>query len=60
MPANMLPIIHPGSFELSIIHFETERFDEMERGGGRGAETGNVPRVGRDFGFEEDDVHGAE
>src|SRR5687767_3226177 len=57
MPDDMLPVIHAGALELSIVEFETERFDEMKFGASGGAEASDVASVGRDFGFKEYDVH---
>jgi hypothetical protein len=53
----MLPIIHASAFELGVVELETEWFDQMQRGVGRGAETGDISGVRRDFRFEQDDVH---
>ena len=57
VPGDLLPVVHAGAFELAVVELEAEGFDEMEGGVGGGAEAGDVAGVGRDFGFEEDDVH---
>ena len=57
MPFDMLPVVHAGPFELGVVELKAERFDEVQDGFGRGAKAGDVAGVGRDFGFEEDDVH---
>ena len=58
MPLDVLPVIHARAFELGIVELEAEGFDEMERRAGGGAEARDVAGVGRDFGFEQDEVHG--
>src|SRR5436190_11923204 len=57
MPLDVLPVVHAGPFELGVVEFEAERFDQVQSRFGRGAKAGDVAGVGRDFRFEEDDVH---
>lgn len=57
-PIDVLPIIHPGAFELLVVELKSKRLNQMQRGAGRGAEAGDVAGVGRNFGFEQNDVHG--
>src|ERR1700733_9353816 len=57
MPFDVLPIVHAGALKLCVVEFETERLDQVQdRPGGR-AETRHIAGVGRDFGFEKDDIH---
>src|SRR5205823_7424939 len=57
IPLDLRPIIHPGSFEVLVIQFEAERFDEMEcRVRGR-TQARHVACVRRDFRFNQDQVH---
>ena len=60
MPRHLLPVIHPGAFELRVVQLETERLDQVERGARGGAQPGDVAGVRRDLGFNEDDVHTTE
>ena len=57
MPLDVLPVIHPGAFELGVVELEAEGLDEVQRRAGRGAKAGDVAGVRRDFGFKQDDIH---
>ena len=60
MPRNLLPIIHSSALQAFVAHLESERFDEVKRGFCRRAESGDIPGIGRNFGFDQDDVHRAD
>ncbi len=60
MPRNLLPIIHSSALQAFVVHLESERFDEVKRGFCRRAESGDIPSVGRNFGFDQDDAHWAD
>ena len=51
-----VPIIEAGATHRVLVDPESEASDEVERGLRRRGETGNVPRVLRDFGLDEDDT----
>ena len=57
VPLDMLPVIHPGVFEFFVVKLEAERLDEVQFCAGGRAEPRHVARVGRDFRFNQDDVH---
>ena len=59
MPFHVLPVIHAGALELGITELKPQGLDQVEHGVRRRAEPGHVPSVGRDFRFDQDDVHGA-
>lgn len=59
MPGDVLPVIHAGAFELTVVELEAEGFDQVKSCAGGGAEAGDIAGVGRDFWFEQDDVHGS-
>ena len=52
------PVVESGAAELFFGEVEAEGFDEVEGGGGGGAEASDVAGVGGDDGFDEDDVKG--
>ena len=59
MPGDVLPVVHAGAAELAVVEVEPEGLDEVQRGAGGGAESGDVAGVGRDLGLEKDDLeHG--
>ena len=51
-----IPVVQSGPAYLAIGQPETQRADEMQARARGGAEPGDVARVGRDFGFDEDDA----
>ena len=57
VPLDILPVIHPGAFEFFVVKLEAERLDEVQFCAGGRAEPRHVARVGRDFRFNQDDVH---
>ena len=57
MPRNLLPIIHSSALQAFVVHLESQRFYEVKRSLCRRAESGDIPGVGRNFGFDQDDVH---
>src|ERR1700743_702358 len=57
MPGDLLPVVHAGTFELRIIELETERLNQMQRGFSGRAQSRHIARIGRDFGFDEDNIH---
>jgi hypothetical protein len=57
MPAQVLPVIQPGAFELRVIELEAERFDQVQSGPRGGAKARDVAGVGRNFWFNQDNVH---
>jgi hypothetical protein len=59
-PSDEFPIIHTGPGEAFVIDLKAQRLDEMEGGTGGRAQTGDVARIGWDFGFDEDDIHGTQ
>ena len=53
----MLPVIHPGAFQGAVVQLEPERLDQVQPcGAGGGAKTGDIARVRRDLGLDQDDV----
>lgn len=60
MPRNLLPIIHSSALQAFVVHLESQRFYEVKRSLCRRAESGDIPGVGRNFGFNQDDVHRAD
>lgn len=60
MPRNMLPIVHSRALQAFVVHLESERANKVKRGLCRRAESGDIPGVGRNFGFDQDDVHRAD
>lgn len=57
MPRNLLPIVHSSALQAFVVHLESERADEVKRSFCRRAESGDIPGIGRNFGFDQDDVH---
>src|SRR5438093_724313 len=53
----MLPIIHPGPFELRAVQLGPELLDQMQRRLRGAAQARDVAGVRRDFRFNQDDVH---
>ena len=49
-------VIETGAAQAGIIEGETQRFDQVQRAAGVGAEPDDVARVRRNLGFVEDDV----
>jgi hypothetical protein len=47
-----LPVVEPGPFEVPIIDFEAQWFDQVQRRQRRSAQAGYAPCIGRDFGLE--------
>ena len=52
----MLPVVQPGTFDLTLVERKPQRFDEMKRRTGREARAAGVAGVPVDFGMDEDDV----
>ncbi|MPN04156.1 hypothetical protein SDC9_151392 [bioreactor metagenome] len=52
-------VVEPGALQLLVVEFEAERLDEVELAAGVGGEADDVAGVGRDFGFDENDVQHA-
>jgi len=50
------PVVEAGPFEFAIVDREPERFDEVQRTAGRGAQSGDVARVRRNLRFHEHDA----
>ncbi len=59
-PGDEFPIIHASPSKSFVIDLKPQRLDEMEGGTGGRAQTGDVARIGGDFGFDEDDIHGTQ
>jgi len=59
-PIDQFPIIHAGPGQAFVVNFKAQWLDEMEGGAGCRAQSGDVARVGWDFGFDEDDIHGTQ
>jgi hypothetical protein len=57
-PSDEFPIIHASPSQAFIIDLKAQRLNEIEGGTGGRAQSGDVARVGGDFRFDEDDVHG--
>jgi hypothetical protein len=57
-PFDLPPVIHPGAFELRVIKFEAERFNQVQRGPRGGTEPRDISGVGRNLGFEQNKMHG--
>ena len=57
-PSDEFPIIHASPSQSFVIDLKAQRLNEMEGGTGGRAQSGDVARVGGDFRFDEDDVHG--
>ena len=53
---DLFPIVHPRAAEIFVVERKTQRLDEVQVGIRRETEPGDVAGVGRDFGFDEDDV----
>ena len=54
----VLVIVQPAAAEETVIEFEAERFDEVQRCAGVSAEADDRARVGSNLRLDEDDVHG--
>lgn len=57
MPRNLLPIIHSSALQAFVTHLKSERLDKVKRSFCRRAESSDISGVGRNFGFDQDDVH---
>ena len=53
--ARVLVIVEPRAFQLTVVHSEAQRLDEMEVGGRIGGEPDHVAGIGRDFRMDEND-----
>lgn len=51
-----MPIIKPGTFQLSIIYLKSERTYKVKRTSGCGACAGNISRILRNFGLKKHNV----
>ena len=60
MPRNLLPIVHSRTLQAFVVHLESERSHEVKGSLCRRAESGDIPGIGRNFGFNQDDVHRAD
>ena len=45
----MLPVVQPGAFQLSVVDFKTERIDQMQGGFGGQAQTADRPGIAGNF-----------
>ena len=52
-----MPIVQPGAFELPIVNFKTQWFDEMEHRAGRRAGPGDVAGVHGDLRLDQHDIY---
>ena len=52
----LVPIVKPGAFKLSVVYFKAHRSYQMKRRAGYGAGSGNVARVLRYFGLDKNEV----
>jgi hypothetical protein len=52
------PIIHAGPLQLTFVEREPHRFNKVQMGACGGTQSCDVARVGWDFGFNEDHMHG--
>src|SRR3974390_3201989 len=57
MPLHVLPVVHPGPFELGFVQLKAKWLDQIQRGPRGRAQSGHVSRVGWDFRLNQDDVH---
>lgn len=53
----VLPVVQACPLEVFVVDLEAQRGDQMKRGPGGSAQSGNGPRIGGDFGLVEDDLH---
>ena len=53
--SRVLVVVEPRSFELAIVHPESQRFDQVQIGCGVRGETNHVARVGRNLRVHEHD-----
>jgi hypothetical protein len=51
---DVIPIVQAGALERLVVQAEPKRFHHMQGRLGGGAETSDVPSVGRNFRFDED------
>ena len=53
------PVVESGPLQRSVIDGKPQRFHEVQHGASGQAKAGDVPRIGRNLGFDQDDVeHG--
>ena len=57
MPLDLLPVIHSSPLQVTVIELESEWLDQVEQRAGGGAQAGHIAGIGRDFGFDEDNLH---
>jgi hypothetical protein len=50
------PVVKTGSFQVLVIHLETERVNQMETQLGGAAKPRDIARIGRDLGLMEHDM----
>ena len=60
MLRNLLPIVHSRTLQAFVVHLESERANEVKGSLCRRAESGDIPGIGGNFGFNQDDVHRAD
>ncbi len=60
MPRNLLPIVHSRALPAFVVHLESERANKVKGGLCRRAESGDIPGIGRNFKFDQNDVHRAD
>jgi len=57
MQLDKLPIVKTSALEMLIVDLEAQWLNQMQWRKRRGAQSRDAPRVGRDLGFEQDDMH---
>jgi hypothetical protein len=56
LEAGVLVVVQAGPAKLTVVDFETERFDQMEPASGVGAQADYVAGIGRNFGIKKNHI----